>query len=934
MTRTGRGADGADARTPLPKVPLSSPRRRAYPRFACIPPASHPAIGRRKLQDSHLRGLPWFRGPASVAGLLSLTVFAAPAAAQTVLPDHWGVLSGAVTSIVRAANTIYIGGDFAYVGPSTGGGIPLDPVSGAPLRPFARVAGVVRAVISDGGGGWFIGGDFTGVEGEARLNVAHVRSDGSVSEWQPRVVDPERYLTRGRELNPAGIVDAMVLKGHTLYLGGRFKEIDGQPRLGLAAVDANTGELLPWTCDTDGHVMALAIHASTLYVGGRFVTIGGQPHQDLAAVDLKTGAPEAWTPAPDGTPFVFAFHGRTLFVGGEFSHIAGEERNSIAAFDLGTRRLEPWNAALEPQRDDGPIGAYVWPFVADIVINGSTLYAGGSFDHAGGIARYGVVGLDLDTARPTAFDPGSGGYRFVKALALHAGALYVGGYFGDIGGAQRPSVAALDPHTGTRPLSTRAFTAPCRRWPQQAARCTQAVTSRASTTGARLRLAAFDAHTGTLLPWNPQIDTGRISQLASSDQTLYVAGSFTAIDGQPRGHLAAFDAATGALTDWNPWSIQVPLGEDASPSGTYPIQRMVRIGNTLFLSGRFEQFNGIPRHNMAAVNATTGELLDWAPNPRGNFSYLPGEVRTMVAREDTLFVAGGFDSIGSVLRRDLAALDARTGQTLAFDVQPGFYPFTRHVFDDPDVWTIAAGKEGVFVGGWWNQGIAGAGPLYLTAFDALGRLLPMDLHIGADVWAASVGRTPVVRDLLLRDGTLFVAGRFDEIGGLRASNLAAIDAATGVPIDWNPDIGGGLGYHYDGAQTLCLSGALLYVGGSFSRIGGYPAGGFGAVSLAPVVARSARPMEALPQAVVLAPPSPNPACKEAQLAFSLPEPGRVTLSIFDLQGRRVAQPFAEAALPAGRHEARVSVEGWRPGCYFARLDVAGVRITKRLVVVR
>ena len=82
--------------------------------------------------------------------------------------------------------------------------------------------------------------------------------------------------------------------GSTVYVGGSFRNaiVDGRPvsRKRLAAVDARTGELLPWAPATNGTVLALTASGSSLYVSGKFTTVGGQQRAGLAGINLTTGA--------------------------------------------------------------------------------------------------------------------------------------------------------------------------------------------------------------------------------------------------------------------------------------------------------------------------------------------------------------------------------------------------------------------------------------------------------------------------------------------------------------------------------------------------------------------------------------------------------------------------------------------------------------------
>ena len=52
-------------------------------------------------------------------------------------PNNWGT-NMFVIAIVSDGDTVYIGGQFTYVGPSTGAGLPLDISSGEPVEPYPR----------------------------------------------------------------------------------------------------------------------------------------------------------------------------------------------------------------------------------------------------------------------------------------------------------------------------------------------------------------------------------------------------------------------------------------------------------------------------------------------------------------------------------------------------------------------------------------------------------------------------------------------------------------------------------------------------------------------------------------------------------------------------------------------------------------------------
>jgi hypothetical protein len=106
---------------------------------------------------------PCRRGVAGMASVILLLVVP-PGTAQTIDESLW-VADGPVSAVVVSGGTVYIGGAFGYVGPSTGGAVPLDATSGALPSSFPKVAGIVKVVAPDGQGGWYIAGVFTQVGG-------------------------------------------------------------------------------------------------------------------------------------------------------------------------------------------------------------------------------------------------------------------------------------------------------------------------------------------------------------------------------------------------------------------------------------------------------------------------------------------------------------------------------------------------------------------------------------------------------------------------------------------------------------------------------------------------------------------------------------------------------------------------------------------------
>jgi len=85
--------------------------------------------------------------------------------------------------------------------------------------------------------------------------------------------------------------------------------------------------------------------------------------------------------------------------------------------------------------------------------------------------------------------------------------------------------------------------------------------------------------------------------------------------------------------------------------------------------------------------------------------------------------------------------------------------------------------------------------------------------------------------------------------------------------------------------------------------------------------------------LALRPPVPNPVRESAAIEFDLPRRGAVSLEVFDVRGRRVAD-LVEGVQPAGRRSLTWRTNGRSAGVYFVRLRAEGLTRTQRLVVMR
>ena len=241
-------------------------------------------------------------------------------------------------------------------------------------------------------------------------------------------------------------VYALAVSGSTVYAGGYFGSIGGQPRASIAALNAADGSATSW--DPSAHyftgpavVETLAVAGSTIYAGGVFTTIGGQTRNNLAALSATDGTATTWDPNPNSEVATLAVSGQLVYVGGFFTSIGGQTRNKIAALNASDGTATSWDPDATASAN-----------VLALAISGSTIYAGGNFASIHGVPRKNIAGINVSDGTPTSFDPqasdpSSGGG--VHALAVYGSTVYAAGFFTSIGGQTRNLIAGLKASDGT-----------------------------------------------------------------------------------------------------------------------------------------------------------------------------------------------------------------------------------------------------------------------------------------------------------------------------------------------------------------------------------------------------------------------------------------------------------------------------------------------------
>lgn len=803
--------------------------------------------------------------------LIQVAAFAAPSAlrAQEVDQNLWGVTPyAAVSATAVSENTLYVGGNFVSASPVVGGGALTDAATGALVARSPRVAGLVHVAISDGRGGWYLGGEFGGVGSVPRSNLAHVFASGRVDAWAP---------------NPDGVVRALCLTNGVLFAGGDFQRIGGHQRSFVAALDLETGEALDWDANVQfGIVRSLCVVGRTLYLGGDFIFVGGQMRMNLASVDASTGAVTAWDPEPDpsGQVRAFASQGETLFVGGDFGAFVGAIKDSVvvrsklAAFDTRTGRLLEWDAhvgRVPPKYT--PDGGHK---IFSMILRGDQLVIGGSFNRIGDAIRPALGAVDVHSAIATPWDPGVGEVApfvipIVNALSASDNNLYVSGLLDSLGYAPFRWCGAIDLESGARlPWDPKPNLDVASLASSGGVTYVGGLFTSMGPTVPRHGLAAFDLSTGQVTEWDPN-PNGQVVAMAVRQGTIYTVGEFTEMGGQPRFGAAAVDSATGAVTPW-------------APQSNGPVWTIAFGDTTAYLGGLFSSVGGTGRSNLAEVGLTSGAATSWNPGPND-------AVKSIIRDRGSVYVGGWFSGIAGVPRAHIAELDPVTGLATGWD--PGADSFID---------CLAVHDTTVYAAG--LMGHLGGQPR--ASLGAVSRRTG-----AATAFRADVDGEP--RQVVVRKGVLYAGGDFHRVGGQVRHYLAALAADDGRVLPWAPDPDGNI-------FTLAADDRRLYPGGGFVRMGSTAVSLVAALSLASI---GQNPGGSSTLGSIAALDATNPCRTEGIVHFSLRHKAEVDLSLFDVMGRRVRTLLDGSPRLAGDHEVQLSSSGLRPGCYFVRLTADG-----------
>ena len=186
--------------------------------------------------------------PIFLLWLIGALLLIQETASLTLPAKNFPAANGAVYALEATSSTLFIGGAFTEIGTPTGGAMELGSNSTEISTGFPKIKGHIISAIPDRGGGWYLGGEFTFVDGSEVENLVHITHEQTLDEnFNP---------------DPDGLVTSLALSpdGKILYAGGAFTSMGNQARNGLAAINTVNGSVLSFNPAPDqANLKALAL---------------------------------------------------------------------------------------------------------------------------------------------------------------------------------------------------------------------------------------------------------------------------------------------------------------------------------------------------------------------------------------------------------------------------------------------------------------------------------------------------------------------------------------------------------------------------------------------------------------------------------------------------------------------------------------------------
>ena len=453
------------------------------------------------------------------------------------------------------------------------------------------------------------------------------------------------FSVDGAELNEAELIEATPEVDGTVrdiisdgsggkFITGEFTKVGNFDRQNIAHINADN-QVTALNLDIDGTVYDVHLDAErdVLYIAGEFNTVNGVERKNIFAIDYSSYEILPFNPNVNDLVYDIEQRNDTIFIAGQFYEVGEESKFSIV-----------YDPETQEALDKGPVtNNNVTAAVPDG--NGGWFIAG-RFSSVKDSARTRIAQIDQN-GNPTAWNASvirTLGVTRIRSLHLHEGYLYVGGYFNEVNGEFRNNAAKLDASTGDlMPWSPDPNDDV---WEigiyNDSLLLGGGFTEIDEVTDKRF-LALVDQEGGNVSDYFDVNLNATVCSFIINNEFIHLVGDFSVIGGTNSNLFATINTASQSL---------ITVAESSLLTGiVYDLELR---GDTAFLAGSFSEVadnTGVA--HLAAMDWTTGELLDWSPQ-------LDASTAELTIVENTLYVGGSFNSIDDISRDALAGFVLNT----------------------------------------------------------------------------------------------------------------------------------------------------------------------------------------------------------------------------------------------------------------------------------
>lgn len=668
-----------------------------------------------------------------------------------------------------------------------------------------------------------------GTSGCNLLEIATIQNNPAIPFITQKIGIPKNFSTNGSILAMAQLSDGSVI------LGGTFTAIYPQPAPTLLKTDLQGVVDTTFELGTgfDGTVYAVVqLSDGSILVGGNFNHFNGQNANYLVKLDssgnLDTTFSSIAVPGGTwgGTVYSIVVSGSDIFIGGIFTTYGKSSAYYVAKINSSGVLDPTFNAA-----------AWTTPtlrwYINSLVINGSSIYAGGFIGWWGSASTpiNNIVKLDTTTgAADTTFSPKSGANgtdNIVNSLATDGSSLFLGGAFTTYRGTTTPGLAKINLSSGILDSGFSTTSA--------IGGGLQTVNSLALAGGSLFLGGNFltiggatanyvgktNATSGTPdstfnFPATDVAGTdGAVNSIQITGTNLYIGGAFLNYRGTPTPRIAKLDLSG---------NLDMTFSATANGNGLDATLQVISIGSSyLFLGGQFHTFLGTTVNHIAKLDREGNLDLTFSAPSTGlaaNITGTNGNVYSLAILNDSIYAGGGFGTFKGAPANGIAKITSNGNLDTTFN------PSTGQNGVNGTVYSLATAGNNVYAGGMFTkyQGLIANN---IAKLDVNGNL---DTAFCQQV--ATQGTNTKVSALAVSDSGIFAGGTFTTYGGSAANYIAKINTDGTLDTTFNPSTGGN---GFDAAvvalnSTVTAGVTSIYASGAFLSYRGAPAIGVAKLS--------------------------------------------------------------------------------------------------------